>query len=92
MSLLNFQRSIVRIENLQAGEVFCTYIDKVQKRIPLPQTLDDAYGNGFLTISLYNRKSETWYLNIGNQEYTGSLHEMEKILYDWSLSEGYKWD
>lgn len=67
------------------------YVDRIQQQESLPNNLDDAYGNGFLTISLQDIKSNTWYLNIANQEYTGSLLKLEGILYDWAVSEGYEW-
>lgn len=86
---LNFLYSAVRIEDYQTDDVFYVYPDKLQKSQPLPETLDDAYGNGFLTISLYDSKFATWYLNIANEEYTGSLQKLESILYDWAISEGY---
>lgn len=92
MSFLNFQCAGIRIEDPQTDDVFRVYPDSMQKSVPLPQTLDDAYGNGFLTISLEDSKFATWYLNIGNQEYTGPLEEMERILYFWALSENYNWD
>lgn len=87
---LEFCASGVCLEDHQTDDVFYVYPDKLQKDQELPQTLDDAYGNGFLTISLYDDKFATWYLNIGNQEYTGKLHEMQIILYDWAKDEGYQ--
>jgi len=91
MSSINFQLSSVRIEDFQTEDVFYVYPDHLQKSSPLPETLEDAYGNGFLTISLYDSKFATWYLNIANEEYTGSLQKLESILYDWAVSEGYSW-
>jgi hypothetical protein len=88
---LNFSRSAVRIEDFQTEDVFYVYPDKRQKNLPLPESLDDAYGNGFLTISLWDSKFATWYLNIANEEYTGSFQKMESILYDWAVSEGYSY-
>lgn len=85
MSFLNFQRSSVRIKDHQTDDVFNVYDEGKS----LPKTLDDAYGDGFLTISLHDSKSNTWYLNIANQEYIGSLQKLEPILYDWAISEGY---
>lgn len=86
---LNFSCSSVRIEDYQTDDVFYVYPDEKQKHLPLPESLDDAYGNGFLTISMYDSKFATWYLNIANEEYTGSLQKLESILYDWAISEGY---
>jgi hypothetical protein len=92
MSFLNFQCSAIRIEDDQTDDVFFVYPDRIQQCNELPETLDDAYGNGFLTISLYDSKFATWYLNIANEEYTGSLQKLESILYEWALSENYSWN
>ena len=89
MSFHSFQLSSVRIEDSQNDDVFYVYPDNLQKSKPLPETLDDAYGNGFLTISLWDDKFGTWYLNIANEEYTGSLQKLESILYDWAMTEGF---
>lgn len=89
MSFHSFQLSSVRIEDSQNDDVFHVYPDNLQKSKPLPETLDDAYGDGFLTISLWDDKFGTWYLNIANEEYTGSLQKLESILYDWAMSEGF---
>ena len=91
MSFLNFQCSSIRIGDYQTDDVFNVYLDRIQQCASLPESLEDAYGNGFLTISLYDSKFATWYLNIGNEEYTGSLQKLEAILYDWAVSEGYSW-
>jgi hypothetical protein len=91
MSLLSFQTSSVRIKDFDNDDVFYVYPDNLQKSSPLPETLENAYDNGFLTISFYDSKFATWYLNIANEEYTGSLQEMEKILYEWAMSEGYRY-
>jgi len=90
MSFLNFQCSAIRIEDSQTDDVFYVYPDSIQQSISLPETLDDAYGNGFLTISLFGPGQ--YYLNIANEEYTGSLHKLESILYEWALSENYSWN
>jgi hypothetical protein len=90
MSFLNFQCSSIRIEDNQNDDVFYVYPDSIQQSINLPETLDDAYGNGFLTISLSGPGQ--YYLNIANEEYTGTLQEMESILYEWALSENYSWN
>lgn len=89
MSFISFQLSSVRIEDSQTDDVFYVYPDNQQKSESLPESLDDAYGDGFLTISLWDDKFDTWYLNIANEEYTGSLQKLESILYNWSKSEGY---
>ena len=89
MSFHSFQLSSVRIEDSQTDDVFYVYPDNLQKSKSLPETLDDAYGDGFLTISLWNDKFDTWYLNIANEEYTGSLQKLESILYNWAQSEGF---
>lgn len=89
MSFHSFQLSSVRIEDSQTDDVFYVYPDNLQKSKSLPETLDDAYGNGFLTISLWDDKFDTWYLNIANEEYTGSLQKLESILYNWAQSEGF---
>ena len=86
---LAFSTCGVRVEDHQTDDVFYVYPDRRQQQQQLPETLDDAYGNGFLTISLWDDKFATWYLNIANEEYTGTLHEMQRILYDWAQSEGY---
>ncbi len=91
-SKLNFSCSSIRIEDFQTDDVFYVYPDKHQKNVPLPESLDDAYGNGFLTISLCDSKFGTYYLNIANEEYTGSLQKLESILYDWAISEGYVYE
>ena len=89
MSFHSFQLSSVRIEDSQTDDVFYVYPDNLQKSKSLPETLDDAYGDGFLTISLWNDKFDTWYLNIANEEYTGSLQKLQTILYNWAQSEGF---
>lgn len=91
MSFLNFQCCSTRIEDYVTEDVFNVYLDRIQQCASLPETLEDAYGNGFLTISLYDSKFATWYLNIANEEYTGSLQKLECILYEWAVSEGYSW-
>jgi hypothetical protein len=91
MTFPNFQFSSVRIEDFQTEDVFNVYLDRIQQCASLPESLEDSYGNGFLTISLYDSKFATWYLNIANEEYTGSLQKLERILYDWAVSEGYSW-
>lgn len=89
MSFLNFQTSSIRIEDDQTDDIFFVYPDRIQQCLPLPESLDDAYGNGFLTISLFS--PDQYYLNIANEEYIGSLYKLESILYQWALSEGYSW-
>lgn len=89
MSFLNFQCSSIRIEDTQKDDVFYVYLDRIQQCYSLPETLDDAYGNGFLTIEAHSPGE--YYLNIGNEEYTGSLHKLESILYNWAISENYSW-
>lgn len=89
MSFHSFQLSSVRIEDSQTDDVFYVYPDNLQKSKSLPETLDDAYGDGFLTISLWDDKFDTWYLNIANEEYTGSLQKLQTILYNWAQSEGF---
>jgi hypothetical protein len=91
MSFRNFQACSVRIEDDQTEDVFYVYPDSDQKE-SLPDSLEDAYDRGFLTISLYDSKFATFYLNIANEEYTGSLQKMERILYEWALSENYSWN
>ena len=91
MSFLNFLCCSTRIEDYVTEDVFNVYLDRIQQCASLPETLEDAYGNGFLTISLYDSKFATWYLNIANEEYTGSLQKLERILYEWAVSEGYSW-
>lgn len=86
---LAFQLCGVRVEDHQTDDVFYVYPDKHQKQQELPETLDDAYGNGFLTISFAGGICSNWYLNIANEEYTGPLRDMERILYEWAESEGY---
>ncbi len=91
MSFLNFQCSSIRIEDYQTEDIFYVYPDNLQKSQPLPESLEGACGKGFLTISLYDSKFATWYMNIGNEEYTGPLQKLERILYDWAVSEAYVW-
>lgn len=90
MSFHVFQLSSVRVDDFQKDDTFYVYPDNLQKSEPLPETLDDAYGNGFLTISLWDDKFDTWYMTIGNEEYTGSLQKLESVLYAWASSEGYQ--
>lgn len=89
MSFLNFQQSSIRIEDSQLDDVFYVYVDRIQQCASLPESLDDSYGNGFLTIEL--QSPGQCYLNIGNEEYTGPLENLEWILYNWAISEGYSW-
>jgi hypothetical protein len=87
---LSFCTSAIRVEDHQTDDVFYVYPDRIQSKQQLPKTLDDAYGNGFLTINLHDSKFGVWYLNIANEEYIGSLDEMQIILYDWAQGEGYQ--
>ena len=89
MSFLNFQCSSIRIEDSQLDDIFYVYLDRIQQFHSLPESLDDAYGNGFLTIERHSPGQ--CYLNIGNEEYTGSLEQLEWTLYNWAISEGYVW-
>lgn len=91
MSFLNFLCCSTRIVDYVTEDVFNVYLDRIQQCASLPESLEDAYGNGFLTISLYDSKFATWYLNIANEEYTGTLRKLERILYEWAVSEGYSW-
>lgn len=84
-----FSTCSVRVEDHQTEDVFYVYPDRTQQQQQLPETLEDAYDNGFLTISYYGGICSYWYLNIANEEYTGPLHEMQRILWDWAKSEGY---
>lgn len=79
----------IRVDN--GDYIFYVYQDKLMKSKPLPETEEDAYDNGFLVITEYDSQFAMYYLCIGNEEYTGSLEKLEGILYDWSISEGYKW-
>ena len=92
MSFLSFCCSAVRCEDYDTTDVFYVFPDDQQKSLSLPETLDDAYGNGFLTISLEDSRFATWYLQIHNEEYSGSFSELERILYDWAIDEGYSWN
>jgi hypothetical protein len=80
-----------RIRVNTGDSIFYVYPDKLMESIPLPETEEDAIGDGFLVISEYDSKFCTYYLCIANEEYIGSLDKLESILYDWSLSEGYQW-
>jgi len=74
----------------QTNDVFYVYPDTLQQSRPLPATLEDAYGDGWLTIEA--QSSGFYVLIIGNQTYRNSaLWELEQILFNWSLSEGYNW-
>ena len=88
----NFINSSAKIVDCQNGETFYVYPDKIQSaRYELPTILESAYGNGFLTIG--TKSAGRYYLEIGNQLYeNSSLWELEQILFNWSLSEGYEWD
>lgn len=55
---------------------------------PAPTGADDAMERGLLVIE--QSTSDTFYLCIQNNEYFGSLPEMENILYEWAISENYK--
>jgi hypothetical protein len=91
MSFHNFLSASIRVEDHQTEDVFNVYLDRIQQCQSLPESLEDAYGNGFLTISLYDSKFATWYLNIANEEYTGPLQKLERILFDWATAEGYEY-
>lgn len=79
-----------RIWDAQNGDIFYVYPDKLQKSRQIPATLEDAYGNGWLTIE--TQLSGLYSLTIANQTYeNSSLWELEQILFNWSLSEGYVW-
>lgn len=79
-----------RIWDPQSDDVFYIYPDKVQQSRQIPSTLDDAYGDGWLTIE--TQSPGLYSLIIANQTYeNSSLWELEQILFNWSLSEGYNW-
>ena len=84
-----FIAAAVKVCAGQLADVFYVYPDKMQaKKFKLPATLEDAYGDGFLTI--VSDASGWYYLEIANQLYTSSnLWELERILFDWAASEGY---
>jgi hypothetical protein len=88
--LQNFCDSSVKIEDAQSNSVFYIYPDAIQSRMMLPKTLEDAYGNGFLTIEALS--SNLFGLTIGNESYKSqSIAELNQLLFEWSLSEGYQW-
>jgi hypothetical protein len=76
------------IRDDQTDELFYVFPDKKQLNQPLPKTVDDAYGDGYLTI--LSHSNGMYYLNIANEEYSGSYQELTSILCDWALSEGYE--
>jgi hypothetical protein len=85
-----FLFSAQRIWDAQTDDVFYVYPDKLQQSRPIPTCLDDAYGDGWLTIET---QSPGFYsLTIANQTYkSSSLLKLERLLFDWSISEGYVW-
>lgn len=85
-----FISSAQRIWDPQSDDVFYVYPDNLQKSRQIPATLEDAYGDGWLTIEA---QSPGFYsLTIANQTYeNSSLWELEQILFNWSVSEGYNW-
>jgi len=86
----NFLNSSIRVWDAQSDDVFYVYIDAIQGKNALPETLEDAYGNGFLVIEATS--SGFYALTIGNQSYkSNSIWELEQVLFEWSLSEGYEW-
>lgn len=79
-----------RIEN--DDELFWVYPDKLMQSKPLPETEEDAILDGFPTITSYGSIIPKYYLQIENQEYIStSLDELEQILYQWAIEEGYSW-
>jgi hypothetical protein len=89
LQFAKFTAAAVKVCAGQLAGVFYVYPDKMQaKKFKLPATLEDAYGDGFLTIVC---DAPGWYyLEIANQLYTSSnLWELERILFDWAISEGY---
>lgn len=85
-----FLFSAQRIWDAQKDDVFYIYPDKLQQSRPIPATLDDAYGDGWLTIE--TQSAGFYSLTIANQTYeSSSLLRLERILFDWSISEGYVW-
>jgi len=88
--LQNFCNSSVKIQDAQSGSIFYVYVDAIQSKMMLPETLDDAYGNGFLVIEAL--PSNLFLLMIGNESYKSqSIAELNQLLFEWSLSEGYQW-
>ncbi len=85
-----FLFSAQRIWDVQTDDVFYVHPDKVQQCRPIPSCLEDAYGDGWLTIET---QSPGFYsLTIANQTYSSSsLLKLERLLFDWSISEGYVW-
>lgn len=84
-----FISSAQKVLSLQTGDAFYIYPDKWQQPFPIPATLDDAYGDGYLVIELH---SDLYYLQLENQLYTDSnLLKLEAILFNWGISEGYIW-
>jgi len=89
-SLQNFCNSSVKIQDAQSDSIFYVYVDAIQSKMMLPKTLDDAYGNGFLVIEAL--PSNLFLLMIGNESYKSqSIAELNQLLFEWSLSEGYHW-
>lgn len=85
-----FLFSAQRVWDPQTDDVFYIYPDKLQQSRPIPSCLDDAYGDGWLTIEI--RSPGFYSLTIANQTYQeSSLLKLERILFNWSLSEGYAW-
>lgn len=79
-----------RITDHHGDDVFYIYPDSLQEKFPEPENLDDAYGNGFLVIEAQDPGA--YYLRIENQEFIDSdYNALEKILFTWSISEGYCW-
>jgi hypothetical protein len=87
----NFLESCTRIGDHNCDDVFYVYADAIQRQNhKTPQTLEDAYGDGFLVIEATS--PGMYCLTIGNNIYENSnIWELEQILFNWSLSEGYQW-
>jgi len=87
----NFLASCTRVSDHNCDEVFYVYADAIQRQnYKMPKTLDDAYGDGFLVIE--TASPGMYCLTIGNTIHENSqIWELEQILFNWSLSEGYIW-
>jgi hypothetical protein len=56
----------------------------------LPDTLEDAFDQGFLVITCTDKPGQ-YGLTIANENYLGGFEGLALILFDWAHSEGYQW-
>lgn len=72
-----------------SSEMFYIFPDCRQENYPVPATISDAMRYGFVVIASVG--DGRYSLEIASENYIGSMFGLELILFEWALSEGYRW-